>query len=104
GKGAGIVLDENAEESFHRAPQSTVDHERLMPAAIFADVFEPKAPGEIEVKLHGGELPGTADRVDQLDVDLRAIKCGFAFHAFEGNLHALQSRGESARGAFPILA
>ena len=56
-----------------------MDHQRLVAAAVFADVFQAEARGQIEIELHGGELPGAADGVDQLDVDLGTVERGFAF-------------------------
>ena len=78
-KSSGVVLDENAEETFDRAEQRAMDHQRLMPRAVFADVLQAEARGQIEIELDGGQLPGAADGVDQFDVDLGAVKRGFAF-------------------------
>ena len=83
GKRAGVVLDQDAEEALDRAPQRAMHHQRLVAVAVFADVFQAKAAGQIEIELHGGELPRAADGVDELDVDFRAVKRRFAFHAFE---------------------
>src|ERR1700741_319792 len=68
-KSAGIMLNKDAEESFHRPPKSAMNHQRLVPAAVFTDVLQAEAPGKVEVELHRGELPGPADGVDQFDVD-----------------------------------
>src|SRR5256886_16977053 len=76
-----------------------MDHERLMLRPIFADVLQAEARGQIEIELHGGELPGTANGVDELDVDFRAIEGGFALHLFERDVHALHGVGESGGGA-----
>ena len=53
-------------------------HERLVALAVFADILQPEALGQVEVELHGGELPQAADGVHQLDVDLRPVERGFA--------------------------
>src|ERR1700737_2547764 len=58
-------------------------HQRTVAVAIFAHVFEAKAAGQIEIKLNCSELPRTSYRVDQLDVNFRAIKRRFALHALE---------------------
>ena len=78
GEGAGVVLDEDAEEAFDRAEERAVHHDGLVHLAVFADVFELEARGEVEVELHGGELPQAAEDVDELDVDLGAVEGGFA--------------------------
>ena len=79
---AGVMLDQDAEKSFDGAEQGAVDHERLMLGAVFADVFEAEARGQIEIELDGGELPGAADGVDELDVDFGAVEGGFAGACF----------------------
>src|SRR5579875_3044496 len=75
---SGVVLDEHAEEALDRAEEGAVDHYRLMALAVFANVLELEARREIEVELNGGELPETAEHIDQLDVDLGAVEGGFA--------------------------
>ena len=63
-EGSGIVLDQNAEEALDGAKQRAMDHERLVAGTVFGDIFEAEARREIEIELHGGELPGTTDCVD----------------------------------------
>src|SRR5580704_4468965 len=74
-----------------------------MAAAVFTDVFKFEARGQIEIELYGGELPRAADRVDQLDVDFRAVECGFAGDALERNFHARHGFGESGGGAVLVF-
>src|SRR5712692_4040235 len=102
-EGAGVVLNQNAEETLDGAEQRAVHHERLMLGAVFADILQGEARGEIEVELHGGELPRASDGVDELDVDFRAVASGFAFHFFVRNVHALHGVGDSGSGAMPVL-
>src|SRR6266478_5373748 len=102
-EGARVVFDQDAEEALDGAEQRAVHHERLMLGAVFADVLQAEARGEIEIELHGGELPGTADRVDELDVDFRAVERAFAYHLFERNVHALHGVSESGCGAGPVF-
>src|SRR5258706_16273117 len=52
--------------------------------------------------MHGGELPGTADGINELDVDFWAVESGFAFHLLVWDVHALHSVGESGGGAMPV--
>src|SRR5229473_3197694 len=102
-EGAGIVLDQDAEEALDGDEQRAVHHERLMLGAVFADVLQAEARGEIEIELHSGELPGTADRVDELDVDFRAVERAFAYHLFERNVHALHGVSKSGCSAVPVF-
>jgi hypothetical protein len=60
GKGAGVVLDEDAEKAFDAAEERAVNHDGLVGHAVFANIFELEAGGEIEVELDGGELPQAA--------------------------------------------
>ena len=78
-------------------------HDRLMALAILADIFQFKTSRQIEVELHRGKLPETAQRIDQLDVDLRPIECGFANDGLVRNALALQHAFERADRQRPIL-
>src|SRR5215472_1913948 len=74
-----------------------------MARAVLADVFELETPRQIEIELHGGELPGPADRVDHFHVDLRPIKDRFARHMFVRNVHALERADQRALCALPFF-
>src|SRR5450631_4279582 len=74
-----------------------------MLGAVFADVLQAEARGQIEIELYSGELPGAADGVDELDVDLGAVEGGFALHFFEGDIHARHGFGERGGGAIPVF-
>src|ERR1700687_2003809 len=76
---AGVMLDQDAEEALDGSEQGAMDHQGLMAGAVFADIFKGKTRGKIEIELNGGELPGTADGVDELDVDLGAVEGGFPY-------------------------
>src|SRR6266487_4903643 len=102
-KRAGVMLDQDAEEALDGTEQSAVDHERLMLGAIVGDVLQAAASGQTEIELHGGELPGAADGVNELDVDLGAVEGGFALHFFERNVDALHGVGEGGGGAAPVF-
>src|SRR6266403_226084 len=67
-EGARVMLDQDAEKALDGAEQRAVDHQGLMLGAVFADVLQAEARGEIEIELHGGELPRASDGVDELDV------------------------------------
>ena len=102
-EGAGVVLDEDAEEALDGAEEGAVDHDGLVRLAVFADVFELEAGGEVEVELHGGELPEAAEDVDELDVDLGAVEGGFAGDGLVGNALAVEHARERADGVVPLL-
>src|SRR5467141_176084 len=102
-EGSGVVLDENAEEALDGTEQRAVDHERLVAGAIFGNVFKAEASGKIEIELDGGELPGTADGVDELDVDFRAVKSAFALNRLVRDIEPLQGVGQDGGGAAPVF-
>src|ERR1051326_3230910 len=77
---AGIVLDQHAEESLDRSVKGAMYHHRLLAGAVFCDILEAEARGKVEVELDSRKLPQPADRVDKLDVNLRAVECGFAWN------------------------
>src|SRR3984957_7037891 len=74
-----------------------------MATTVFTDVFEFEARRQVEIELNSGELPRAADRVDQLDVDFRAVKRGFAGDALERNFYARHGFGESGGRAVPVF-
>src|SRR5580704_14678176 len=52
-KCAGVMFDEDSEETLDGAEQRAMDHQRLVARAVFADKFEFESSGKIEVELHG---------------------------------------------------
>src|ERR1700719_445682 len=78
-------------------------HDGLVAAAVFTDVFETETAREIEIELHGAELPGAADGVDELDVDFGAVEDGFTGNVFVGDALTVEGSGERALGGFPLL-
>ena len=71
---AGKVLGDDADEALDRAEHDAVDHDRAVALAVRADVFEVKALGHLHVELDRAALPGTAERVGQMEVELRAVE------------------------------
>src|SRR5271169_3798325 len=97
------MLDQDAEEAFDGTEERAVDHERLVLGAVFGDVFETEARGKIEIELDGGELPGAAEGVDELDVDFGAVEGGFAGDGFIRNVELLHGFGKRGGGALPVF-
>src|SRR3954471_23577493 len=71
---ARVVLDQPPDESLHRSNENTMQHRRPVRCVVSACVFEPESLRKIEVELNGRSLPLAADRVDQLEVQLRTIE------------------------------
>ena len=51
-----------------------VNHDRAMLLAVRAGVLELEALGQLHIELNGAALPGTADGVCQMEVELRAVE------------------------------
>ena len=99
----GVVLDQDAEEALHGAPQGAVDHHGLVGAPVRPDVLQPEAPRQIEVELHGGQLPRPADRVHELDIDLRSVEGRFVRHHLGFDAALAQGLEEAVLGQLPFF-
>ena len=103
GEGSSIVLNQNSEETLDRAIQRTMHHQRLMALAVFAHVFKFETLGQIEVELHGGKLPETANGIDEFYVDLGTVEGGFAEDELVGNSLALEHGLERILRHLPLF-
>ncbi len=80
-----------------------MDHVGLVLLAVVADIDEVEALREVEVELHGAELPRPAERVLDLHVDLRAVECAAAFIDFVGHAFLVEGVAKRLRGLLPAL-
>ncbi len=69
------MLDQDTDETLDGTEAYTVDHDRTMLLAVCADVLQLETLRKLEVKLDGTALPGSADRIYQMEVDLRTVEC-----------------------------
>src|SRR5213080_1349226 len=76
---------------------------RSLAQSVFSYVLQAKALRQVEVKLHGRKLPKPADRIHQLDVNLRPVKSGFARHGFIFNIQTLEYGFERTSRQVPLL-
>ena len=102
-EGAGVVLDEHAEEALDRAEEGAMHHDRLMALAIFTYVLQLEARRQVEVELHRGELPEAAEDIDKLDVDLGAVEGGFAGDGLVWDVLTLRARVQVRRRRVPTF-
>src|SRR6266478_3703431 len=100
---SGVVFDQHSEETLDRSVKGAVDHHRLLAAAAFGYVFELEALRQVEIELYGAELPGTADGIHELDVNLRAIKSGFARHNLVRDVQLLQRIFQRVVSEVPLV-
>ena len=82
------MLDQDTDETFNGAEYSSVNHNRTVFFAVFAYIAHVEFFRHLEVQLNGAALPGTADAVLQMEVDLRAVERAVALvdNVFEAEL------------------
>ena len=78
-KSTGIILDQDTDKTFYRTINHTMDHNRAMLQTVFAGIGQIKFLRQQHIQLNSAALPGTPDRVSQVEVDLRAIEGTIAF-------------------------
>ena len=71
---AGVVLYQDAEESLQTAQDRAVQHDGPVFLAIGPDVVHIKPLRHLEIQLNGAALPGSADAVLQMEVDLGPVE------------------------------
>src|SRR5215469_17750817 len=97
------MLDQDAKEALHGAIDYAMHHQRAFTCSVLRHIFQLEALRQVEIKLNRTELPGPADYVYQLDVDLWPIKRGFAGDGFEGNVTAIESVFQGMNSHLPFL-
>ena len=68
------MLGDNADEALDGAEDNAVDHNRTVLLAVCAGVLKLETLGQLHIQLDGAALPGTADGVRQMEVQLRAVE------------------------------
>ena len=69
------MLNQNTDKALDTAEANAVNHYRAMLLVILADISQIKTLGHYKVQLDGAALPGTADAVGQVEVQLGAVEC-----------------------------
>ena len=62
-----------------------------------------KRARQVEIELHRGELPGTADGVDQLHVDLGTVEGGLVGNGLHLHVEPLVARSSALSAMLPLL-
>ena len=78
-KRSGEVLDQNRNESLEAAENGTVDHHRPVLGVVGADVFQVEVLGLLVVELDRRALPLSANRIGDIEVDLRPVERAILF-------------------------
>ena len=74
GEGPGEVLGDDADEALDGAQHHTVDHDGAVLLAVLAGVLQLEALRQLAVQLDGAALPGAAQGVGQMEVQLGAVE------------------------------
>src|SRR6266849_498807 len=75
-----------------------------MGLTVSAYIFQAKTLRKEEIELHGRKLPGTAQCIDQLDINLRTVESRFTRYAFVGDASSLQGGLKTIFCHFPKLS
>ena len=97
------MLDQDPGEALERSEQRTVDHDRPVLGVVGPEVHQAEAFRHLVVQLDRPHLPGAAERVRHVQVDLRPVERALA--GADRVLHpvALQRLLERRLGAVPLL-
>jgi hypothetical protein len=79
GERPGEVLDQDRDEPLEAAEDGAVDHDGPVLGVVGPDVLQVEALGHLVVELDRGALPLAAERVGDVEVDLRAVEGAVAF-------------------------
>ena len=97
------MFDQNPDEAFERAERRAVNHDRATRRVVRTRVGQIEAFRQVEIDLHGAELPAATERIFHDKVDFRSVKCRFALFFDHGNAERCRRRAAGVFGAFPIF-
>ena len=98
---AGEVLDQDRDEPFERAIHRAMDDHRPMLVVVLADVAQVETLRGGVVELNRAELPGAADRIGDVEVDLRTVEGAVARLELVRESRRLQRGAQRALGPIP---
>lgn len=73
-EGTAEVLGDDADESLNRTEDDAVEHDRHDLLAVLVDVVAVESLWEVDIKLDGSALPGSAHAVFEFEVELWTIE------------------------------
>ena len=95
------MLDQDPEETFNGSHERAMDHDRAVGVSILTGKLQSEALGIVEVHLDRRALPGPAQHIFDLDIDLRTVEHALSRINAVGDAPALQGRFKPARGLRP---
>lgn len=97
------VLNQNTDEALDGAKAYAVQHDGALLGTVGVHVLQIKVERHLEIELHGTALPGAAERILQVEVDLGAVEGAVALVDLVVHVQLLQSGAQALLGARPIL-
>ena len=87
------MLDQDADEALERAEDRAVEHHRAVLLAVLADVAGVEPLGQHRVGLDRADLPGAADRVGQVELELGRVESALARQLFPAEFLGVAAGG-----------
>lgn len=103
GEFARKVLNQNTDEALDGAKAYAVQHNGALLGAVGVHVLQVKVERHLEVELNSTALPGTTERILQVEVDLGAVEGAVALVDLVVHAQLLQSGAQALLGASPVL-
>ena len=103
GELARKVLNQNTDETLDGAKAHAMQHDGALLGAVGVHVLQIKVERHLEVELNGTALPGTAERILQVEVDLGTVEGAVALVDLVVHVQLLKSGAQALLGASPVL-
>ena len=97
------MLGQDADEALDGAEDHAVDHDGTMLLAVSAGVGQVETLGQVHIQLDGTALPGTAQAVGEVEVDLGAVESAVAFVDHVIHAQIIQSALQAVGSQLPHL-
>ena len=76
---AGIMFNQDADETFKRAVSCTMQHDSTMFVSIFTDIIDVESFRKLHIHLDRAALPCSSKGILYMEIQLRSIECTVAF-------------------------
>ena len=96
-----MVFDQDADKSLQGADDGPMQHHRDFSRIIFGNVFSAQSGWYRKIDLHGAALPGTTDRILEVILYFRPVKCAFSRQLLPNYVTCAQSLAQGIFGPIP---
>ncbi len=80
-----------------------MNHDGALTLSLFVDVFEVEVERHLEVELTVSALPGSAERIAQVEVDLRTVERAVALVYDIGQIEFFERGFKTVGCSFPAV-